>query len=128
MSTTESGLFGVLQEILRGAEEPMTCVAIYNGHEKVRENASSPNRVSDYLGGLWRKGLVARLPAPRTDSDSSRWAYVWRHEKDVQKLEPNVIENSFRTILKRPEIEISENGKHIVIDLPELSITIKVKN
>ena len=128
MRVTEEGLYGALVDVLRATKEPLTCVAIYEAHENVREFAATPNRVSDYLGGLFRKGLVSRIPNQHTASDGSRWAYMWRHEKDASRFDPVTIESSARTLVNRPEIQITDTGKTITIDLPNLSITIKVKN
>lgn len=121
---TESGLYDALKVILQEANEPLTCVRIWEDHQAVREYAKTANRVSDYLGGLWRKGLLLRLPAPRTDSDSSRWAYQWR--KDLR--EPDPIAFPTAIVLKKPGITISEDGNKIVLDLPHLTITIQTKN
>lgn len=63
MRHSEKGLFNALEKILRETGEPMDCNQLFEKSE-VREYAATANRVSDYLGGLWRKGLVTRLPPP----------------------------------------------------------------
>lgn len=128
---TESGLYDVLEKILKGAKNPMTCVEMYDIPE-VREFAQSANRVSDYLGGLWRKGLVVRMPAPRGNNTAARWMYAWKPQSASSRavFEPKVVEYSKpgkSTLLNRPSIQITEDGKDIVIDLPSLRITIQTK-
>lgn len=61
MRFSENGLFQALEKVLRETGEAMDCNQLYD-MDSIREHAASPNRVSDYLGGLWRKGLVVRLP------------------------------------------------------------------
>ena len=56
---TEAGLFALLEKILKEADQPMTCNMLYDRAE-VKLFAESAHRVSDYLGGLWRKGRVTR--------------------------------------------------------------------
>ncbi len=125
------GLFDVLEKILKDAEHPLTCVEMYDMPE-VREFAQSANRVSDYLGGLWRKGLVTRSPAPRGNNSAARWAYSWKPQQNL-RTQPEVrsieyIKPSKPTLLSRPSIEITEDGQDIVIDLPSLQIRIRTKN
>lgn len=128
---TESGLYDVLEKILKDAKNPMTCVEMYNIPE-VREFAQSANRVSDYLGGLWRKGLVVRMPAPRGNNSAARWMYAWKpkqassrsavEQKVVEYINPNK-----STLLDLPSIQITKDGKDIVIELPSLRIMIQTK-
>ena len=82
MYRSESGLFYALETILKAATEPLTCVQIYDNNSNIRELAKNPNRVSDYLGGLFRKKLVSRTPAPKINNSSARWAYSWLKQKD----------------------------------------------
>ena len=64
MRYNETGLFPALEAALKAASEPLDCQTLFDMPE-IREHAALANRVSDYLGGLWRKGLVVRLPHPR---------------------------------------------------------------
>ena len=130
MIRNENGLFNVLErELKRVAPEPRTCVELYDLPE-VRKLANSSNRVSDYLGNLWRKGKVVRIPAPRTETSAARWMYAWKAGEEVQGLEysPNTVQVLGNTIMKRPNIEITENGNIITIDLPGLNIVIRTKS
>jgi hypothetical protein len=128
---TDSGLYDVLEKILRKSRNPMTCGDLFDVPE-VREFAKSPNRVSDYLGGLWRKGLVSRLPAPKDGSSAARWAYAWKPKAATHQastVTPIDYPGPRKgPIFSRPSIEITEEGKNIVIDLPSLRITIQTKD
>lgn len=135
MIRNEAGLFPVLMKVLDEYDEndPQTCVELFDRPE-VREHAESANRVSDYLGGLWRKGLVVRTPAPKTGNHSARWAYSLKRSKPGKKAAPAPVYEFQRdsknpnAILSKPSIEITEDGGVITIDLPQLRITIQTKN
>ena len=128
MRTNENGLFPALEEVLKRSTEPLDCVTLYDLPE-IRKHAASVNRVSDYLGGLWRKGLVVRLPAPKTDNTRSRWTYAWKGAKGAKlhaKLE-EAVEYTPRVIADRPSVLITEQGSTITIELPNLILVIKTK-
>lgn len=127
MRETETGLFELLETLLRAADHPMTCVEMYD-MQTVREHATSANRVSDYLGGLWRKGKVSRSPAARNTNDSSRWAYSWRNKAlGIESPTDTPAYSSRKTLLSKPNILITDDGNTITIDLPNLTISIKSK-
>lgn len=124
----EDGLFGALETELRKAKQPMDCNDLYD-KPSVREHALSVNRVSDYLGNMWRKGKVLRLPAPKDDSTRSRRVYVWKGLPPAPKptLDQAVHYDPVKTLLSRPNLDISEEGDVITITLPHMSITIKAR-
>lgn len=136
MYQNEQGLFSALEKALRAAQEPLTCVQLFEDFPAVKENANSANRVSDYLGNMWRKGKVTRSVAPRTENNSSRWAYSWK--KETKSVATSIAEQieyhgkakefvaSFRpdTIFSKPGIEIQDSGDSIIIDLPNFTISI----
>ena len=66
MRHSEEGLYKALEKALRNAKDPMDCVQLFDLPE-VKEHAASANRVSDYLGNLWRRGEVT--PDPLDGSD-----------------------------------------------------------
>lgn len=100
----DTGLYHAICEVLKVADRPMTSTEIYD-IPSVRRYAPNSNRVSDYLGNLWRDRLLKREPAPRIDFSSARWAYSWRGQRKSSQIPfPNI---------------------H-VIDLPDYTITISV--
>lgn len=137
MYRNEQGLFYALEIILKAAKEPLTCVQMYNDNFSVREHANNPNRVSDYLGGLWRKGLVTRVPAPKTNNSSARWAYAWKteqvHTKISEHIEYHAGAKKFvdgikqKSIHGKPGIEITEDDNSVTIELENFTITVRRK-
>lgn len=123
-------LLPVLETILREATEALDCNQLYD-MQQVRAVAPSANRVSDYLGILFRKGKVSRTQNERSDSVAgrARWAYVWKDKQLPEWKRPReVVDYKPKAILDRPNIYITEDGGHISIELPHLSIVIKSKN
>ena len=137
MYRNEQGLFYALEVILKAATEPLTCTQIYDDNFEVREHATSANRVSDYLGGMWRKGQVTRSPAPRIGGSSARWAYSWKQEAVHTSISEQIeyhagakeFVNSFKTdkIVSKPGIEITDAGNVITIELDAFVITVRKK-
>jgi hypothetical protein len=131
MRTNEFGLFPALEAVLKAASEPLDCQALYDMPE-IRKHAASVNRVSDYLGGLWRKGLVVRLPAPKTDNSRSRWMYQWKGDRGPKLRGGSTtltegIEYTPRILADRPSVLITEEGSTITLELPNLIVVIKTK-
>ena len=104
---------------------------------EVRAIAPSANRVSDYLGLMFRQGLVNRAHAssvpggaPPLEGRKARWKYIWREKatpewQKERRIKPT--EFAPKAILDRPQMYITEEGGNIHIELPTLSITIKTK-
>lgn len=123
-------LMPALEHILREAPEPLDCNQLFD-MEAIRNVAPSANRVSDYLGIMFRRGLVGRVASNRTSASGTRarWAYVWKKKDQPEwKAPKEIIDYRPKAILDRPNIYISEDGENINIELPHLSITIKKKN
>lgn len=122
-------LLPALEAILKEASDPLDCNQLYD-MQQIRAVAPSANRVSDYLGILFRKGKVSRVPNERSSTDSSRarWAYIWKNKELPEWKRPKeIIDFKPKAILDRPNIYITEDGGHINIELPHLSIVIKSK-
>lgn len=124
MRNNETGLFPALEAALRAASEPLDCQTLFD-MPSIKEHAASANRVSDYLGGLWRKGLVVRLPAPKTDSSRSRWMYEWKGQKGPKYLD--AIEYTPKVLADRPAMLITEEGNVITLEFQNLIISIRQK-
>lgn len=123
MRFSENGLLNALEKVLRETGEPMDCVQLFD-YPDVKEHAASPNRVSDYLGNLWRKGLVVRLPTTGDGKSRARWMYQWK-ERAPRGVEG--VPYAARLLVDRPTVLITEEGKTIQIELPNLTILIKQK-
>ena len=85
MAHFENGLFPALKKTLQAATTLLDCNQLYDLPE-IKIHASSVSRVSDYLGNLWRKGLLERLPAAKYSDGRSRWLYRWRSGRAVPNL------------------------------------------
>lgn len=125
----EHGLFGALETELRKAKEPLDCATLFD-RESVRQHAETVNRVSDYLGHMWRKGLALRLPAPRLEGTRARWLYVWKNKGPVSKTVPDMstaieFHPTVDAMLSRPGLDITEEDGTVVITLPSITITIR---
>lgn len=131
MRTNEDGLFPILEEILKNSTEPLDCVTVFDMPE-VRKHAATVNRVSDYLGHLWRKGKVVRLPAPKTDNSRARWMYAWKGPRGPKLhaalgIPAGAVEYTPRVLADRPSVLITEEGSTITLELPNLLIVIRSK-
>lgn len=95
----------------------------------IRSIAPSANRVSDYVGNLWRKELLTRTAAPLGTGTRSRWLYQWKGPNPIGPMvESGKFSGTARKILEKPSIEITEHGDSIHIEMLNLSISIKIKN
>lgn len=124
MRYNPDGLFPVLEAALKAASEPLDCQTLYD-MEEVKKFAASVNRVSDYLGGLWRKGLVVRLPAPKDGTSRARWMYEWKGSKGPKVH--GAVEYTPRIIADRPSVLITEEGNVMTLEFPNLVIQIRQK-
>lgn len=124
MRQNESGLFPALEAALKAASEPLDCHALFE-LPGVKQHAASANRVSDYLGHMWRKGQVIRLPTPKTgDAARARWMYEWKGYKG-----PALYGETYTpTILAdKPSMLITEDGRDVIIETLHMVITIRQK-
>jgi hypothetical protein len=131
MTTPEghNDLFPAIEAALREANEPLDCNQLYDRPE-IRQIAPSMNRVSDYLGVLFRRGVLSRVASDKSSGSRTRWSYLWRKKELPAWRKPpdtEIIDFKPKAILDRPNIYISEDGENINIELPHLSITIKKK-
>ena len=75
---------------------------------------------------------MSRVPAAgsETDHGRARWAYVWREKVTPEwKKEHRVEPKAFRpkALLDRPNLHISEDGTHLSIEMPEISVQIEIR-
>lgn len=126
-------LYPLLERILRDSDKPLNCHELYD-MEEVRNVAPSANRVSDYLGVMFRKGQVSRVPTDEvsTASTRARWSYVWREKvtpewKQAARVKVDPITYKPKPVLDRPNVYITEDGSHLTIEMPEISIQIQIK-
>ena len=121
MRFSEDGLYKALEKIMRSSESAMGCNQLYDLPE-VREHAASANRVSDYLGNMWRKGLLSRIPSDGTSK--AKWGYLWKENTPPGLV---TVQHTAKLLVDRPTVIITEDGSTIQIEMPELTILIKQK-
>lgn len=126
MRYNPDGLFPVLEAALKAASQPLDCQTLYDMAE-VKQHAASVNRVSDYLGGLWRKGLVVRLPAPKDGSSRARWMYEWKGHKGAKIHAAAAMEYAPKVLSDRPSLLVTEEGNVVTLETPHLIIQIRQK-
>ena len=124
MRHSEDGLYQALEKVLRATGKPMECNQLYDLAE-IKEHAPSVNRVSDYLGGLWRKGLVSRWPAAGGDKPRARWAYQWKVSDSPSTGTGAGADYVPRLLVDRPTVMITEEGRTIQLVMPNLTIILK---
>jgi len=122
-------LLPLLKQKLQTADKPLTSYDLY-AMEDVKAIAPSANRVSDYLGVMYRRGELSRVNVSGISNIKRvRWAYVWR-ERELPdwvrqaKREPKPFRP--KPVLEKPNIFISEDGSHLHIEMPEISIKIEI--
>lgn len=89
-------IYQVLEEHLRKATKPVTCVDLMDIPE-IRKEAfaeygedirTATNKLSDALGLMWRRNLLVRYPAPRETNTLVRYAYSRDFKQDAQESAP----------------------------------------
>lgn len=120
MRYSENGLYEALEKVLHRARKPMDCNELFDLPE-IQEHAATAHRVSDYLGNLWRKGKVTRLPGPSVEGSSARWAYQWKPRNKPGKG----IEYAPTLIADRPAVVVTEEGSLMTLTMPHVIITIR---
>lgn len=123
------GIYHVLEKRIRASGIPLTCVDLFDDPE-VKTHVDNVNRLSDYLGHMYRRGLLSRIPAPKSINSQAKWAYTWKDQPTMMAIPsrttPHLVTKS-TTLLQKPNITITEDGGIVVIDLPQLTLTIRTK-
>lgn len=130
------GIYAVLERLLKATDErnPLTCTDLFDDPE-VKKYADSPNRVSDYVAHMWRRGLLQRWTAPRNLNNKARFAYTWKGATTVEPLPDKssgkVSQMPDLKILKnplsKPNITVTEGDNEIVLDFADFTLTIRSK-
>lgn len=123
MRYDESNLFQALEVALKSASKPLGCNDLYAMPE-VSKCATTVNRVSDYLGALWRKGRLMRLPAQRDGQSRERWLYQWKGDRGPAL---HAVDYEPRVLADRPTLLITEEGNVITVEMSNLIISIRQK-
>lgn len=130
------GIYQVLAKLLKASPKPLTCVELIDFPE-VRKYAADTNKVSDYLGHMYRRGFLRRYPSQGVGF--ARWAYSWKDPKIEPKIvtrhaQPKLgVVNAIvdkevkRVIAEKAAVRVTEDGSDLVIDTMHFSIRIHQK-
>ena len=114
---------------LQQADRPLTCYDLAQDPD-IQALGAPMNRISDYLGVMFRNGEVKRLPVERGES-KARWGYVWREkvtpEWKQQNADKELRDFKPKPVFDRPNLYISDNGSYLSIEMPEISIQIQIR-
>lgn len=132
MSPSENqGIYATLEKLLRATNEPLTCVDLYNAIPNVKQFAETPNRISDYVGHMWRRGLLQRWTAPKTLDSKARYAYTWKDGAKSAKPLPDIkLVKTDKPVASatKPTVRIIENDDgSITLDFPDFTLTVESK-
>lgn len=119
-------IYQLVEHALRQSPEPMACSQLME-IDTIRETAlreydtedvqEATNKLSNLLGDLWRRGLLERTAAAPSLRGKARFAYSW-----AQTALPRI---SSRVVKERPALKITEKDNAVVIDVDNITITIK---
>ena len=122
---SEAGIYKILEDILRETKVPLTCVDLYDRPE-VRKHARDTNKVSDFLGHMWRRGLLQRWYAAKDSTAKARFAYTWLEQNE----EPKKVERLLTAVQSRthkPNCTITEGDNCVILDFDDFTITVQSK-
>jgi len=129
MIKSEAAIYQILEELLRAAgSNPQTCADLFDD-PRVKELAPNTNRVSDYLGHMWRRGLVQRWYASKDTAQRSRYAYTWLEQAPAapEPVERLTVVPKLKPVPEKPNITVTEDEGSVTLDFKEFTITVKRK-
>lgn len=123
---SDAEIYKIIEKHLKAAESPLSCVDLWD-HSDVQANARSPEKISDYLGLMWRRGIVQRWDVPKTSNSRSRYAYTWK--EDEQAAQPRKVEriHSVSGTYRKANVTITEEENRLVLDFDKFTLTIQAK-
>jgi hypothetical protein len=137
MIKSEAAIYQVLKELLRVAgANPQTCADLFDDL-RVKALAPNANRVSDYLGHMWRRGRVQRWYASKDTAPRSRYAYTWLEQiaKAPEPVEHLTVVPKLKPVPKKPHVTVAKDDDddddddddgNITLDFKEFTITVKM--
>jgi hypothetical protein len=123
---SDAEIYKILEKHIRESTEPLTCVALHNFAD-VAEHARSAEKVSDFLGLMWRRGLLQRWQAPVTSTDRSRYAYSWKDNPSGDKPQLVHAVSLVNTTRRKSNVTITEEADRIVLDFDKFTLIVQAK-
>jgi hypothetical protein len=124
---SEALIYKILERHLKESKHPLSCSDLWE-HLDVRENARSAEKVSDYLGLMWRRGMLQRWNTPLTSTAKSRYAYSWHEEEHKQEPAPSLpTPRLVGNARRKAEVTITEEEDRIILDFDKFTMIIQAK-
>lgn len=123
---SEAEIYRILEGYLKSTDTPLSSSTLWE-HADVQAHARSAEKVSDYLGLMWRRNLLQRWNTPATATSRARYAYTWKDESSdlpapiAQKLK------DVSTPHKRGNVVITEDNDRVVLDFDKFTIIVQAK-
>lgn len=126
---SEAFIYKILERRIKEAEQPVSCTDLWENLD-VRENARSAEKVSDYLGLMWRRGMLQRWSTPLTSTSKSRYAYSWSVDdgrtaavNPAMGAAPRLVNTSRR----KSSVTIIEEENRVILDFDHFTMIIQAK-
>lgn len=126
---SDAPIYKIIEQHLKDSKEPLSSTDLW-AFDDVRANARSPEKVSDYLGLMWRRGMLQRWHTPKTSLSRSLYAYSWAEHETQQHHEPVVALKPLSAVpqtYKKSNVVITEEENRIVLDFDKFTLTIQAK-
>lgn len=121
---SEAEIYKIIERLLKNSSAPLSSSALWENSD-VRANARSAEKVSDYLGLMWRRGLLQRWDVPATATSRSRYAYSWLNEDEapqkIERLHP--VASTYR----KSNVVVTEDGDRVILDFDKFTLIVQAK-
>lgn len=132
---SERTIYQLVEAHLKTLKAPITCVDLMDNQEirnealeefggKERDVRVATNKLSDTLGFMWRRGLLTRYPAPRSELSLARYAYSWA--ADTKDAPARPISPPVRSTGKSA-LRITEHEEGIELEFDKFIIYVRPK-
>lgn len=123
---SDAEIYKIIEQYLKESSVPLSSADLWERVD-VQSNAKSADKVSDYLGLMWRRGLLQRWDAPATSVSRARYAYSWMSEADKVPEKVARALHSVASSYKKSNVTITEEDNRIVLDFDKFTLTIQAK-
>ena len=132
-----------IEAALKNTNRPMTCTEVYDsrtdirGHADLQKQNDGPmsaeerrraeiDRLSDYMGHMWRRGVLTRHTAGDNAVGKARFAYTMKIGVRSDPVElPDPTKPS---VAEKRKVDVSQaDDGTITIDMDTVTLTIKLK-
>jgi len=117
MRTPNEEVRTAVLRVLNQATEPLTASEVFD-KPAIRELFPNLNRVSDYLGYMYRKGMLTREFKPMEGDQRHRWGYRLRAAQREDAPGAEIV------VMNRAGILITDDGKNVTIVSGDVRIVV----